>query len=266
MNNEVIVKKKRKVCCPSVVKRWEKFFAIVMRISSCLCCFNQQKLIQLNRQKQTLGLTLFWRVHDWKQSVLEFDPNPERMAFFDKAAIQNSILAMFALHRTATNVFFVLPFFMDEGIAFLMAYFLGYLLCFEVLIVILSRMVTKLNVINPYLWLQIFSGFLKKSTVLSLAFVGGQSARIGELPGQIFGGICLFIVALDQYKSLRQIWEARLQDKSSLMPLVERTQKVTALLGYQGFLVVLKRITLLPSKTSMQNSQKIQQELNPDLI
>lgn len=116
---------------------------------------------------------MFWRVYDWKQRVLEFDPNPERIAFFDKAIIQNSILVMFALHKAVTYVFFVLPFFMDEGIAYLMAYFLGYLLCFEALIVVLSRIVTKLNVFNPYLWLQIFSGFLKKSTVLSLAFVGG---------------------------------------------------------------------------------------------
>jgi hypothetical protein len=46
-------------------------------------------------------------------------------------------------------------------------------------------------------------------------------------------------------------------DKNSLMPQVERTQKVTELLGYQGFQIVLKRITLLPSKQSLETSQRI---------
>lgn len=61
-------------------------------------------------------------------------------------------------------------------------------------------------------------------------------------------------------KNLRRI------DESSMLPMIERSQKIAELFNYQGLLIVYKKITLLPSRQSEILSQKIAVDLNPDLM
>jgi hypothetical protein len=91
---------------------------------------------------------------------------------YDRNSVQYTILTVLALNQLGLYTFIVLPFIVRQPIIqTLVALYLGYLLAFEVLVVLASRFIMRFNILNPYLWLQICSGLLKKATVLALGLI-----------------------------------------------------------------------------------------------
>lgn len=51
--------------------------------------------------------------------------------------------------------------------------FIGYLFLFEMAMLLICKLFVNVSLCNPYLWLQLFSGFLKKACILAFGILAG---------------------------------------------------------------------------------------------
>ena len=118
----------------------------------------------------------------------------------------------------------ILPFFISDGIvAVILGGFIGYLLVFEMISIFACKKSVQLQIFNPYLWIQVISGLLKKVSILAIGYVSGISIKSGEIGAIVFAIVAILSIAVNQFKTL-EMWNASKKlDHATVLPYVERS-------------------------------------------
>ena len=112
----------------------------------------------------------------WKNEALTFDFT-KNVRLFNRRQLQNIISIMIVANQALMYLFVFSPYFLNIELATLFVLcFAGYLFLFELVLLIISKVYVQSSLCNPYLGLQMFSGFLKKCCFLAFGLIAGLSA------------------------------------------------------------------------------------------
>ena len=101
-----------------------------------------------------------------------------------------------------------------------------------------------------------------------MGIVGGNLFRNQTVVGLVLSILALCIVAVEQFRSVYVTYQCVSQklDMTSVVPFIEKSQKIAEVLDYKGLLIMFKKVTLSASEESLWLSNKLAEEMNPDLI
>lgn len=110
-----------------------------------------------------------------KYNLYKFEPQIERLNYFDESLVQTffSICLLFnqlLYYLLALSSYFIIGSYYVNAI--ILGSFLIYLILFELLALIITRITIKFQLFSFYLWWQILKGILHKAPLLSLGLIG----------------------------------------------------------------------------------------------
>jgi hypothetical protein len=73
---------------------------------------------------------------------------------------------------------------------------------------------------------------LKKAALLSLGLIGGICVTGRSIGGEVIGAVSLLAIVLYQLRTIQALNQTKKIDASSVLPLMERTQKISEILNY----------------------------------
>jgi len=128
------------------------------------------------------------------------------------------------LNQVCIYIFTILPFFIQpEVVGIILVGFVGYLFIFESLAILTCKSSVNLQIFNPYVWIQLLSGLLKRASFLFVGYISGISIQTGEISAIVFAIIALLSLIANQFKTLETLKGSKNIESSSVLPYVERS-------------------------------------------
>lgn len=240
-----------------------------------LLCFRKNELRGVDYSKPTpFSLACCWHYWTLKQRVTQFIPQIKQKRAFNRKGIQNLIVCLLVFNQilmvlTATLNFVVPEAYLPTAELGVVG-FLAYLWLFENILLLAFNKYVRTNLLNPFLLVQVFHSLLNKAALIGLGHLGGYIYLQDTTPSIVCGVLSIAFILLDQIKTFDltiKVLSARKDDSvSQMLEHVERTQQVVEVLNYRGIQIALNKISLLSTSKAQKLTQRIAQELNPDLV
>ena len=139
------------------------------------------------------------------------------------------------------NFCIVVPIILDTYTSCeLLVGYAGLMLITEIMMILCSKTAISIPIFNIYLFVQLLSGILRKTSLLGLSVFAGMAIRSWTLVGFIVGAIGILGILIEQILIFSSLSRESKTDSDAVLVNIECTQRLAKLLQFKGLTLVFK--------------------------